>query len=476
MRRPEKMRRVAVASLLVAVAFLPAPPALAHDLFTRPYLVMTDNPSCMRIHVQTDTHLHGGWIRWGYTCGSELYLADMSEDHQNIKNEEDSGTQSEDFIRWSGTICAQPGQSIRYKVYLSEELDHDDDKAVYAIENTFVMPLIPAAKHLTFFGYGDTRDCGSDFENVTKALLSDLEDDSSATQTLVLHSGDVVYNGGQTHYWYSDNAWMDYFKQYSNAEDLLGKVPVAVAMGNHDFSWEDHGDYPKYYYTDFPYPEYDDSIGQVPYIDDDGDFQAPWDDAMSDAYHSFDYGPIHVSVLNAYHSSELDDLGGCHMGSGLSPGHKQYDWLERDLAGTNKPWKLVLIHVAPLSCDCQIDDRRRPLEALAKEYGVDLIIAGHDHYYKQITNVENGIVHLVLGGGGAKLDPACTTDTTCRGCFFHFAKFQVRDDARFSGEPRPTMPASATQERGPLTTSSITAETRSDAPEIYLRIVVPPSS
>jgi hypothetical protein len=44
---------------------------------------------------------------------------------------------------------------------------------------------------------------------------------------------------------------------------------------------------------------------------------------------------------------------------------------------------------------------RRALEPLLVQYGVDLVLTGHDHHYERSTG-KGGVVHVV-SGGGAKL-------------------------------------------------------------------------
>ena len=58
------------------------------------------------------------------------------------------------------------------------------------------------------------------------------------------------------------------------------------------------------------------------------------------AYYSFDYGPVHVVVLDQY-------TNGGNYGSG-SP---QYTWLVNDLSTSTKPWKIIVLHQPGWSCN-----------------------------------------------------------------------------------------------------------------------------
>lgn len=405
------------------------PGCWADDVFTHSFLLMTEDPTCMQVVWQTSTGVDGGQVDWGYWGQGLDYGATAYPYHQNIHDNAYPLRSAQDITIWTAEICgASPGQRISYKVHVT----NSDGNDIASWSNDFVLPLDPAAKHLTFYGYGDTRDCESDFEKVTHALREEVDQASDQTQleTVLLHSGDVVYNGGQSTIYYSDNHWMRYFSQYDDAQHLPEWIPVTVAMGNHDFNWEDSGNYPKYFYMDFPYEQYDKSLGMVPYINEDGDLEVPaGTDAMNDAYYSYDYGPIHVAALNSYTDGELESLGGCHIGSGLESGKAQARWLERDLSSSNKPWKILMMHV-PVIGSCSMDDTdtnsRSAIESIAAAQGVSLVIAGHVHRYRKDVNPDNGIVHLILGGGGAAIDE------TCGECFYHYARFHVVDDGHLA--------------------------------------------
>lgn len=417
-------------AVIISLAVV-APDSHAHDQFTKVYLTQDDNPSCMHLHWQTDTHLHGGWVEWGYTEDGLFYDEDANEEHQNIQNLYPLRS-AEDFIRWDATICTTPGLRIYYKAYAAEEMDHDNNNAVYTVGGSFFLPLPPEAQHVVFWGYGDTRDTGSDFNEVSKGLWEAMRADPKGTNsTFLLHSGDVVYNGGKDEIDYSNHNWLHYFSKYSYAEYILKTVPVPMAIGNHDFTWDGEGvKQPKYFYTNFPYAQYADSIGMIPHLDDDGHLvsASPEDQAINDAYYSFDYGPVHVAVVNTY--SADSGSGGCTLTDSLLPGHYQYEWLDQDLSASDKPWKIVLMHMAIKSCGCDdwADDVnnttvRSDLRALFAEHGVKLVVAGHDHYFA--SNTKEGVVYLTLGGGGAT---DLEDDPPCKIGKFHYAKFRVHDE------------------------------------------------
>lgn len=105
-------------------------------------------------------------------------------------------------------------------------------------------------------------------------------------------------------------------------------------------------------------------------------------------YYSFDYMNVHFTVLNTGDGSK--DLS-----------KTQIKWLKRDLESENAlsaGFRIVLIHKAPYSDknhadDSEITDIRAQLLPIFDEYGVDVVIEGHDHYYFRSEPVtENGTI------------------------------------------------------------------------------------
>jgi hypothetical protein len=82
----------------------------------------------------------------------------------------------------------------------------------------------------------------------------------------------------------------------------------------------------------------------------------------------------------------------------------QLDWLEKELAASGSDWKICFFHHPLYSSggahgsDLQL---RALLEPLFLKHGVDVVFAGHDHFYERIKP-QNGIYYFV-SGGAAKL-------------------------------------------------------------------------
>ena len=96
-------------------------------------------------------------------------------------------------------------------------------------------------------------------------------------------------------------------------------------------------------------------------------------EASTGGYYSFDYENIHFTILdtNAMESGIIDD---------------QIEWLEKDLAETNKPWKIVMLHMGVYSTGDHSNDSisikiRNLLPPIFAKHKVDLVLQGHDHVY-----------------------------------------------------------------------------------------------
>jgi hypothetical protein len=67
---------------------------------------------------------------------------------------------------------------------------------------------------------------------------------------------------------------------------------------------------------------------------------------------------------------------------------------------------LMLLHQPPYSSGAHGSDEyvQGPVEGLATEYGVELVIAGHDHNYER-TKLIKGVTYVVSGAAGAPIRP-----------------------------------------------------------------------
>lgn len=90
----------------------------------------------------------------------------------------------------------------------------------------------------------------------------------------------------------------------------------------------------------------------------------------------------------------------------------QRAWLETTLAGASQPWKVVALHHPPYSAGWHGSSRnvRDSFGSLFERYGVQLVLAGHDHDYQRSTPIRG--VTYVVSGGAAKLRTTARADYT----------------------------------------------------------------
>jgi len=261
-------------------------------------------------------------------------------------------------------------------------------KVVYDSTNikkgSFVTGAIDNAQDLTFYAYGDTRTQADKHNEVANAIMNDMASDNNA-QTFIVSSGDMVANGDQEEDW--DQQFFD--EQYSHLQELLANLPYLAAVGNH----EGQGDlFAKY----FPYPMF----------------------VNGKYYYSFDYGPVHFTVIDQYDN--------------YSSGSDQYNWIVNDLATNNKAWKIILLHKSAWSAGgghSNSSSVQTLIHPLCLQYGVQFVIAGHNHYYARA--IANNIQYITTGGGGAPLyTPEANSDSIVKvDKSYHFCKLQIQDDS-----------------------------------------------
>lgn len=298
-----------------------------------------------------------------------------------------------------------PGTRYNYKIMFGE---------YWYFSGDFMTPPVDNATETTFYAYGDTRTQPADHNDVVHVLRHDAVDNGMADirQTFVLHTGDFVHRGLDDSYW--DNDYFAY-RHYVSTNEFLASFPIMPAIGNHEFKDSDGTvDMDAYRFRAlWPNPLY----------------PTPAKGSTQSYYYSFDYGPVHISIIDPYSIS-------------YAPGSAQYEWLQSDLENTAKQWKIVVCHHpfydagsgSPKGDVGNYADTRTlqsDIQPLLEKNNVQLVLQGHRHYYSH--SIVNGITYLVLGDGGApQTDPYDLSDLpsydvpyekAVRG--YHFARIDV---------------------------------------------------
>ncbi|MBL9134224.1 MAG: metallophosphoesterase [Verrucomicrobiales bacterium] len=271
-----------------------------------------------------------------------------------------------------------------------------DDGAREILAAPAVFRTLRSAGDVDFLVVGDTGSGLAGQYHVESAMRRESPD-------LVLHTGDIVYPGFFN--------WRMDLRCLSVYEPMMARIPIFLTMGNHDV----YGAIPDYLQA----------------------FWLPTNQVTgTEHFYSFDHGDVHFVCLFIpwYGFSNLGLLGP----AGGEPS-AQYRWLQRDLAESKRPWKVVFFHQAPRGSgphvydDYNVDgrlDQGQLLEALLPvfdENGVRVVFTGHDHFWERFAPT-NGVHFMVTGGGGGvpygvfRRDPSSTRVISQH----HYLKVAVR--------------------------------------------------
>jgi hypothetical protein len=254
---------------------------------------------------------------------------------------------------------------------------------VYVKKGDFITGANPSSAKVSFYAYGDTRSYPDIHDSVAKAVLNSISA-NPASQTFIISSGDMVSNGDNEDDW--DNQF--FAPEYGNLQKMLATLPYLSTMGNHEGQGLLFAKY-------FPYPMF--VNGQY--------------------YYSFDYGPVHFTVIDQFDN--------------YKPGSAQYNWLVNDFSTSTKPWKILVLHKPGWTAGgghSNSSDVQNYIQPLCVQYGVQFVVAGHNHYYARAS--VNGVQHITTGGGGAPLyNPNPNKDSIVKvDKSYHYCRFDIDND------------------------------------------------
>lgn len=193
---------------------------------------------------------------------------------------------------------------------------------------------------------------GVAFSNVLKNVTTD------PSVKFMVHTGDVVEYSRYQNYW---NNMLDANIKY------LSKIPVMAISGNHETTYK-NGSNETFNRFNYKIPiQKNTKLG---------------------FYYSFSYGNVKFIMLN---TNELN-------GSRLT--NAQYSWLENELQNKTEKWTVVSMHNPMYSVGKWGSDNTKngialalahQLKGLFAEYGVDIVLQGHDHMVSRTYPLnENG--------------------------------------------------------------------------------------
>ncbi len=302
-----------------------------------PYLIYPANNTQMTALWQLDA-IETCSIVWGtdttYSSGS-ANVPEYGTDHQ-----------------YKYTITSlTPGTKYYYKITVGAGITTGSFRTAPAADAT----------NVKFFMYGDTRTNPGQHDQVAAGMAATYAADP-AYQTITLHAGDWV-EGDTEAYWTSQ--WFTNNTVTTNLYALIRSVPLAGCIGNHEGG---ASVFKKYWPQPF----------------------------VNGEYYSFDYGPVHVAVVDQYN------------GGGYTSGTAQYNWLVNDLSTSTKIWKIIVLHEPGWACNGGHPNNttvQSVIQPLCLQYGVQIVLAGHVHYYSRAVvpaaPATPSVQHVTNGAGGA---------------------------------------------------------------------------
>jgi len=215
---------------------------------------------------------------------------------------------------------------------------------------------------------------------------------------LVLLAGDLVTTGS------NKSHWTGHF--FPNMQPLIGRVPLAPILGNHE---QDAAHY--YDYMDLPDPEHS---------------------------YTLEFGNAEFFMIDGNRP--------------LAEGSAQLRWLDRALAASDATWKFAVLHQPPYTSDSNDygdtlkttssrgDANARNVVSLLEEHGVDICFSGHVHDYERTFPIragrttsyeDGGVIYVTSAGGGGHLedfDPANTWFGHKKARYHHLVYVGVNGD------------------------------------------------
>ena len=276
---------------------------------------------------------------------------------------------TEDYFAFDATLTGlSPNSAYCYEVV--------EDGEVLARGLSLQTAWSDADRSIRILAFGDSGNFSPEQHGLRDQMMTRRFD-------MFLHLGDMAYGDGK-------------FTEFEERvfgvyRDLMSKTPTYPAPGNHEYKTDEAQPYLDVYYL--------------------------WEMALreedQERYYSFDYGDVHFVSLD----SNPEVLLPAALDTENLMTDDMLDWLEADLAASDKPWKVAFFHHPPYTSSERDPNVlvRNGLLPILEGGGVDLVLCGHDHHYERTQAIregkptlheQGGIYYFVVGSGGAGLRAA----------------------------------------------------------------------
>ena len=331
-------------------------------------------PSLTQKHIRwgtTKNPLEGVTVSWTNSTAATTdqikwgYTAAYEQGTSNITSRGGYSAATNKFFSYTFPGVLNSNATIYYSLY-------DSVGGTWSAQKTYTTSPPLNVNAFSFAAVGDSRTNVGVWNTISTLI-------NNRNPAFVVFNGDIVDTGSSSSQW---DAWFD------NGTNLIGSKMILHAQGNHDVAAA------SYYQNIFDLPK-----NNVP---------------TTELYYSVDYGEAIFICLNSE-----------------TPGDAaQRTWLTNTLAANaSKKWKIISFHKPFYTVGPHANEMNSYWNTWFKDfddYGVDLILTGHDHLYERFKPINRnlsttnavanygslpteGRCQVVCGGAGAPLYTAGTS-------------------------------------------------------------------
>ncbi|MDR1816263.1 MAG: metallophosphoesterase [Clostridiales Family XIII bacterium] len=216
--------------------------------------------------------------------------------------------------------------------------------------------------------FGDVQPEASISEYAEVGALIDAAREDAPEADFAMQCGDITNTGGAG----TPEEWGAFF---AAAAPALEGLPTFFAPGNHECvpTADGVGGKPETYLKAFDLP----ANGPAGYEEE---------------YYSFDCGDLHVVSLSSNYLDPSEDYAADEDENARIAGEIDA-WIEADLAGADRPWKIVLMHqpAYAVAGDSTAAAMRARWVPIFDRTGVDLVLCGHQHEMMRTFPLKDGV-------------------------------------------------------------------------------------
>ena len=303
----------------------------------------------------------------------------------------------------------QPDTVYNYTITTSNSEDgtYFSNLSDYTVTGSF-RTAPEAGGKFSFLGITDIQGTLQESYEIAKKNISTAITQSPNRIDFIVNGGDVTDNGKNIKQWhYALDNTLDYSS--ANYQTVFSKYPTVVTAGNHESSGGILSQYFNIANADYKFDSANPTKEEVAKAEKE--LAKSQDKGL---YYSFVYSNAKFIVLNT----------NIAYADGLE--NNQLDWLISELQPENNvgiDWKIVVMHKGMYTAgshtnDYEVEALRKQLTPIFYDYGVDIVLQGHDHTFtttkfidrngKPVTdgttvgsnnafNKPNGVLYLTMG-------------------------------------------------------------------------------